>query len=454
MFYCREDELKTLHEQFSSDERTFVLVYGKRRIGKSALIAKAAEDFDGTVINHLCVQSTFQGNLSLLCRSVSQALGLPAFTVSTLPDLFDFLEAQDRRILLVLDEYQYFKSSLRKGELDSYLQAIVDRLSSRVKLVLCGSYIAVMRELLDEDNPLFGRFTSIIHLREMDYLDAQSFYPHLSIHEKIARYAVFGGSPYVLSLLDQEHSLEEEVLNLLLPANSLLRTHIESVMLAEIRKSFDVRILQVLGNGRERYSKIASALGGDGSGLLGKQLKSLLEMETIEKTAPINRATDKKKTFYSIRDNLMRFYFCYLFANGALVERVGAKAFFQNVIAQSLRTFIALRFEDMVRQYFSRRAKAGELPGIEDIGTYWYDDKKRHVNGQFDCVLKRNGTYEFFEAKYYKRPMRRAECEAEEKQVRGIAGLDVGHIGFVCSAGFDFDTDDYSLISGEKLYDL
>lgn len=454
MFVGREKELNELCNQFSSNNRTAVLVYGKRRVGKSTLIAEAAKSFDGVVVSHLCARSTFEGNLSLLCRSTSQALDLPPFTVQTLFDFFDFLEAQNKRILLILDEYQYFKDSLRKGELDSYMQAVIDRLSTNVKIVLCGSYVTVMRELLDRDNPLFGRFTGIVYLHEMDYYDARRFYPHDSVHDTIARYAVFGGSPYVLSMLAPGESLESSVKRLLLPQNSLLRSHVENIMLAEIRKSFDIRILQILGNGKKRYSDIASALGGDNAGLLGKQLNNLLDMETIEKTSPINRKNDKKKTFYSIKDNLMRFYFCYLFANEGAIARIGEDAFYENVVAPSLTQFISLRFEGIVMQYFSRLAKAGKMSGIEDLGTYWYDDPESHENGQFDCVLRQNGAYAFYEAKYYQSPMGLTECQMEEQQVRHLASGGDARIGFVCSAGFDFKSEHYDLISGEDLYCL
>lgn len=452
MFYGREKELALLREQFASSNKTAVLVYGKRRIGKTTLIAEAAKNFNGSVIFHLCAQSTFEGNLALLCRSVAQALGLPPFSIPTLFDLFDFLEAQNKPILLVLDEYQYLKDSARKGEVDSYLQSIIDGLSPQVKVVLCGSYITVMKELLDEGNPLFGRFTGFVFLTEMDYLDAQRFYADLPLHDKIALYAVFGGSPYVLSKLLPEEALESNIKKLLLPQDSLLRTHVESIMLAEVRKSFDVRILQALGNGRKRYSDIASMLGGDGAGLLDKQLKSLLGMETVEKEVPINRKSDKKKTFYSIKDNLMRFYFCYLFANEGLVARIGEDAFYDSVIRTSMRTFVSLRFEGIVSQFFSRQAREGKLEDVEDIGTYWYGDKETRSNGQFDCVIRRNGLYEFYEAKCYRGPMGIEECRDEEAQVRRAVGDAAALVGFVCAGGFDFDSEEYHLITGEDLY--
>lgn len=116
-------------------------------------------------------------------------------------DLFDFLKSRSERLLLVVDEYQFFKDSRKGAEVDSYFQVIIDSLPGHVKLVLCGSYVTMMRELLEEGNPLFGRFTSIIHLEEFDYYDAARFCPGKEPFEKTAFYGMFGGSPFVLSQL-------------------------------------------------------------------------------------------------------------------------------------------------------------------------------------------------------------------------------------------------------------
>ena len=216
MFLAREKELSELRTEFSSDTKSAVLIYGKRRIGKSTLIKEASKSFDGIVVNHLCIKSTFEGNLDLLTRSIMFSLDLPELKFSTITDLFSFVNKQNKRILIIIDEYQYFKESLKEGEVDSYFQGIVDNLSNKVKIVFCGSYISIMKELLKESNPLFGRFTKILFLEELNYYDAALFYPKLPIRDKIRFYSVFGGSPYVLVNLDYKKTLEENIKNLLI----------------------------------------------------------------------------------------------------------------------------------------------------------------------------------------------------------------------------------------------
>ena len=329
MFIGREKELRQLNAELSTWKRkTAVLVYGKRRVGKSTLLSEAAKSFEGVVINHMCVTSTFEGNMELIYRSVSEGLGLPNIRFGSLFEMMDYMKTLDKKILLIIDEYPYLKQTKKKNEVDSYMQAVIDRLPENVKLVLCGSYITVMKELLEEGNPLFGRFSLIQHIRDFDYLDAAKFYPEFSVRDKVAFYAVFGGSPYVLENLDTGLTLRENIERLLLPETGLVRSHIENVMLKEIQKTFDARILEILGNGKKRYSEVRDKIANSETGLLDKQLKILLDMETIQKTEPINRRNDKKKQFYEIVDNLMRFYFTFIFGKAGTIARIAIRDVF------------------------------------------------------------------------------------------------------------------------------
>lgn len=456
MFIGRQKELRQLSAELTGWKRkTAVLVYGKRRVGKSTLIKEAAKSFDGVVINHMCVSSTFEGNLELIYRSVSEALSMPVVQFESLFAMMDYLGKLDKKILLIIDEYPYLKQTKKKNEVDSYMQVVIDRLPENVKLILCGSYITIMKELLTESNPLFGRFSLIQHIRDFDYYEASMFYPELSVRDKIAFYSVFGGCPYVLENLDTDLSLRDNIQDLLLPETGLIRSHIENIMLKEIQKSFDTRILESLGNGKKKYTEIRDRLGGNETGLLDKQLKILLDMETINKTEPINRRDDKKKQFYEITDNMMRFYFSFIFGKAGIISRIGEEQFYNRNIDAVLTQFISRRLEGITLQYFHRIALLGKYPDIEDFGSYWYDDPATKTNGEFDCVLKRSGDqYDFYECKYFDRQMSFEECRQEKEQLKMIRGIQAADIGFVCTGGFSFEEDnnEFILIDGKRLY--
>ncbi|MBR4474951.1 MAG: AAA family ATPase [Oscillospiraceae bacterium] len=455
MFIGREKELKALLAELSTwKKKTAVLIYGKRRVGKTTLIHEAAKAFDGIVVNHLCVTSTFEGNLELIYKSVSESLSLPNIRFDSLFAMMDYLKTLDKKILLIIDEYPYLKETKKKNEVDSYMQAVIDRLPENVKLILCGSYITIMKELLAEDNPLFGRFSLIQHIHDFDYYDASQFCPNLPVREKVAFYSVFGGCPYVLENLETDKSIKDNIIRLLLPETGIIRSHIENVMLKEIRKSYDARILETLGNGKKKYTEIRDQLGGSETGLLDKQLKILLDMETIQKTEPINRRNDKKKQFYEIMDNLMRFYFSFIFGTAGTIVRIGEEQYYARNIEETLEQFISRRFEGITLQYFHRMSIRGNYPDIEDFGSYWYDDPVKKINGEFDCVIKRTGDlYDFYECKYFDRPMTLKECEQEKNQLRKVQGIEVSDIGFVCTGGFDFENKtEFILIDGKALY--
>ncbi len=455
MFIGREKELAALEKELGQwKKKTAVLVYGKRRVGKSTLIKKASESFDGIVINHLCVSSTIEGNMELLYKSVSEALSLPHLRFDSIFSMFEYLGTLEKKILLIIDEYPYLKEAGKKNEVDSYMQRVIDTLPENIKIILCGSYISMMRELLGEDNPLFGRFSLIIHLKEFDYYESSLFYPFLPVRDRIAFYAVFGGCPYVLSNIDTEGTLKDNIISLLLPENGLIRSHIESIMLKEIRKSYDIRILETIKNGKKRYTEIRDSMKSAETGLLDKQLKILLDMDTINKTEPINRKSDKKKQFYEINDNLLRFYFSFIFGSTGTITRINEDQYYNRFVEKALNDFISRRFEDIALEYFHRMSGKEGFCDIEDLGTYWYDDPVTRTNEEFDCVIKRTGElYDFYECKYYEKPMTHEECMREKRQLAGIKGIEAAKVGFICSSGFDFTSKGgFILISGEDLY--
>ena len=139
-------------------------------------------------------------------------------------------------------------------------------------------------------------------------------------------------------------------------------------------------------------------------------------MELIVKKHPINRQDDNKKIYYETNDNLLRFYHTYVYKNKSALQVIGAEAFYDEYISDSIVTFISHRFEEICRDYFSILVKSGKLKGIRDIGTYYYDDSVNKTNGEFDVVLKRKDSYEFYEAKYYQSPLCLSEMKKEESQ--------------------------------------
>ena len=443
MFAGRDKELKELKSQFESSEKTFVLLYGKRGQGKSTLISEAVKSFEGTVINHLCAQTTYEGNVFLLNSSISQALVLEnPIQEKSLEESFNYLKSQDKKIILIINEYRLLRNTKREREIDLMIHCFVEEMPANLKVVLCESYIPEAESLMDEQNPLSEDFSLILGVKEFNYLEASAFYTRYNVRDKIQSYSVFGGSPYVLSKLDYWKSLEDNVIRLLLDRNGELRLYLEQIVLADIQKYFDLRILQILAEGKKRYKEILDILEIEDSGLLDKQLKILLGMDVIVKAAPINKTDDRKKQFYEIRDNLLRFYFLHVFGKDAMIFSMGGKKYYRQIILPQLEAFFSGGFKGIVEEYFTKKT----------FGSFWYDGISAKESRQIECVMESEGGFELYVVNFRKKPMTLIECQTAEKQIKDFLPESFSKINFICSAGFAFEDQGYRLLSAKDLY--
>lgn len=134
--------------------------------------------------------------------------------------------------------------------------------------------------------------------------------------------------------------------------------------------------------------------------------------------------------------------------------RIGEEQYFARKIERVLEDFVSRRLEGITLQYFHRMILQGKYEDVDDYGSNWYDDPSTRTKGEFDCVLKRDGErFNFYECKYFSRPMTMKECREERDQLLKIKGMDISLIGFVCTGGFETENMETSIvICGEDLY--
>lgn len=453
MFIGRDDELRQLSEAFTGP-RSATLLYGKRRVGKTTLIKEALERQQKPYVYYECLRGTMRDNIDGLTRELER-LGLLTFqtTFSSLRDVFAYLNTLPRQLIIVIDEYPYLKAMTPPETVDSTFQAIIDEHLANIDLVVSGSHIGMMRDMLREGNALYGRFGTVIQLKELSYRVAAAFYPAKSAYERIGFHGVFGGSPFVLEQLRGGETLRDNIIGTILTENHPVRLYAAHFLMSDYSRSVNSeRIFAALGNGRKKYTELENLLDAKKTGNLSKQLKSLLELDILAKNAPINRAGDAKKVKYEINDNLMRFWFAYVYRNQSALRMLGAEAFYDQYVAPTLTEFISRRFEALCRDYFSLLARQGKLPGIRDIGTFYYDDPAARTNGEFDVALDFGGSYTICEAKYLKKPMALDEIHREIGQIRAIRDIEVSQIGFISACGFDRKEEGCLYYTGDDLY--
>ncbi len=455
MFVARTRELSKIEEIMKQPDCAS-LIYGKRRVGKTRLIKEALKKQDCAVIYYECIRGTVRDNVNAF---VSVLRGMRVLTFDAVfqsfAEVFAFLNTLPRFFVVVIDEYPYLSAFADQEMIDSVFQNLIDQKLSNIHLVLSGSQISVMSSLLNKGNALYGRFQLILHLKELDYQDAALFYPSKTPYEKAAFYGVFGGSPFVLRELRDDETLEENIIRTVLNENSPVFLYASHILLTDhTNAAIAERILSVLGNGKKKYTEIERSLQTNSNGSLAKQLNSLQAAELISRVFPINRLDDSKKGFYEINDNLLRFWYTYVYRNKSALQMIGPGAFFDQTVSPTLLTeYVPRRFEELCRCYFSRMAKEGRLPGITNIGTYYYDDALRHRNGEFDVALAFGARYSIFEAKYYNKPLSLSEMRREAAQIREIRDLQVSGIGFIAVNGFERKEEPYICYDGDDLYE-
>ena len=451
MFIGREKELTLLQQDYIGKA---VMVYGKRRVGKTTLIQKALENCQHQTVYYECSKGAMQDNIDGLVRELARVKMLPVpLNFSTLQDVFIYLNALPKKIVVVIDEYPYLKKATDSATVDSIFQNIIDNRLSNIELVLSGSHIGMMKDLLQERNALYGRFAVTIKLNELNYLDAARFYPDRTPYDKVAHYAVFGGSPFVNQALNPAATLRENVISTILNPVSAVYLYASQLLLSDYSVKINAeRIFSVIGNGKKRYTEIEDKLDVKKTGNLSKQIKSLTELEIVSRNSPINKIGDNKKATFEINDNLLRFYFTFIYKNASALQVLGAEAFYDEYVAPTLTDFISRRFEGICRGYFSLQVRSGKLKGVRNIGSYYYDDPVHRKNGEFDVALELADGYAIYEAKYYAQPMTLDEIRREAQQVANIKELAVKQLGFIAINGFVEQEKPYTYLDGNDIF--
>lgn len=451
MFIGREKELTLLHQDYIGKA---VMVYGKRRVGKTTLIQKALENCQYQTVYYECSKGAMQDNIDGFVRELVRVKILPVpLNFSTLQDVFIYLNALPKKIVVVIDEYPYLKKATVSATVDSIFQNIIDSRLSNIELILSGSHIGMMKDLLQERNALYGRFAVTIKLNELNYLDAARFYPDRTPYDKVAHYAVFGGSPFVNQALNPAATLRENVISTILNPVSAVYLYASQLLLSDYSVKINAeRIFSVIGNGKKRYTEIEDKLDVKKTGNLSKQIKSLTELEIVSRNSPINKIGDNKKATFEINDNLLRFYFTFIYKNASALQVLGAEAFYDEYVAPTLTDFISRRFEGICRDYFSLQVRSGKLKGVRNIGSYYYDDPVHRKNGEFDVALELADGYAIYEAKYYAQPMTLDEIHREVQQVANIKELAVKQLGFIAINGFVEQEKPYTYLDGNDIF--
>jgi hypothetical protein len=379
-FLGREKELVWLEERFDRPKGQLLVLYGRRRIGKTETLRQFAKDKEH--LFYACTESTDRQQLDafskrLLAKNIPAAKYLSAFASwqEAFLALLE-LDAKTKR-LIIIDEFPYMVKS--NPEISSILQALWDEKLQYedIMLVLSGSSMSfIEHELLAEKNPLYGRATGILQMKEMDFSDAVQFFPTYSPEEKITAYAILGGIPHYLKQFDPSLSLAENIVQNILQKGCVLYTEVEFLMHEELRETAVYNtIISAVALGNTKLSEIHTKTLIEKS-KLSSYLRNLIELGIITREFPVTgslkESSNIQRGLYKITDNFFRFYYAFVYPNTSELEYGGAPGIYTYAVAPSLDEYVSRVFEDIAVQYLRKQNNAGVLPfHFTRIGRWW-----------------------------------------------------------------------------------
>lgn len=394
MFVNRLAELDLLEKRFTSDKAEFFVLYGRRRVGKTELLArfcqgKRALFFVSDLGSEISMRSAF-----------SQLINDTLFGPEQMDAVYSNWEAvfkalgnasKTERLVVVLDEFPYLITTY--PPVASILQKAWDQTlkNTKIMLILCGSYIGMMEEsVLSYKAPLYGRRTAQYLLEPLQFKDARLLFADFSPEDQVRAYAIYGGTPAYLQTIDSKKALDENIVDDILSRGSYLYDEVRFILQQELREPRNYfAILQAIAAGKTKLNEIKLATGLDGA---TAYLDTLQQLHLVERIVPVTTSQPQKsrRGIYRLKDHYLRFWFRFVHPNRSQLERSGSRLVLENQVLPEIDHFASLAFEDICQQYFWLEGLSGNLP-FQPInsGRWWNNSEEIDlvVLGEEEAIL-------------------------------------------------------------------
>lgn len=381
-FVDRTEEQQRLTASLKATAPVFIVLYGRRRLGKSTLIKKVLSLAD---VYYMADQTERSHQIELLAKEIG--LRFDGFDRLIYPDWHALFEALNfrtqERFTLCLDEFRYLAKS--SPELPALLQKLIDAKSLKYNMIICGSSQQLMQGLvLDATSPLYGRADQILkllpigvhYLREVLACSAQ---------DAVEEYAVWGGVPRYWEIRLQSSSLKEAIEYNLLNAQGLLFEEPYRLFIDDMRDIVQAStLLSFIGNGVNRLSKIAARANKPATSLSGP-LDKLITLGYIQREIPFGEnPRNSKKGLYKVSDPFMDFYFRFVVPNRSLIE-LGRRNAVMEKLTRQFNAYVSWHWEELCRRAVSGQVFMGKRYGL---ASRWWGNISRGEQVEIDVVAE------------------------------------------------------------------
>lgn len=438
MFIGREQELKALDQLYASDKFEFAVIYGRRRVGKTALINQWIGD--KKAIYFTGIESNAKQNLENFSRCIMEfGSGIEAdssFASFQAALEYVFRLSQKERLILAIDEYPYVARSLKSFA--STLQMLIDQYkdSSRMMLILCGSSMSYMEDqVLAYKSPLYGRRTAQMKILPFDFDETCRYLKNFSDEDKALLYGIVGGTPQYLMQINDSLSVEENIKNTFLNPVSFLFEEPVNLLKQEVREpGLYTAIIRAIASGASRMSEISGKVG-ENTNVCSLYIKNLIDLGILQKETPYGEKSPHK-SIYAIEDNMFRFWHRFVLENTSVIAR-GAKDLVYRRIAPKLPDYMGKVFEEICRQYLWKQMLDGKSE-VEflSLGRWWGNDPIKKCQAEIDIMGEQDqNTALFAECKWTKEYVDLNVLEALEKRSR-LFHYEKVHLYLFSKSGF------------------
>ena len=388
MFHCRDKELHDLNKRYKKNDFECIVVYGRRRVGKTALINEFCKGKPTVFFSALNASS--QENLEALSKATYEK-DHPRAETAPVYQSFDaaFAEitrmAEEERLVFVIDEYPYLAKANKS--ISSRLQNIIDHTwkNGKLFLILCGSSMSFMEyQVLGYESPLYGRRTGQFKIQALTYKEMTAFNPDLTDEQQAFIYGITGGIPHYINKLDVDGDVDEALKENLFNTSSYLYEEPENLLKQELREpAIYNSVITAVASGASHSNEIATKVGIEAP-ICAKYLKVLLDLGILVKETPITEKAGKK-TIYAIGDNFFRFWYRFVPQNTSAISAGKIERIYDPIIKKHYPDYMGLIFEQMCREYLFLYAE--DVPVVlSDIGQWWGTDSKAKKEVQIDIV--------------------------------------------------------------------
>ncbi|MCG5249509.1 AAA family ATPase [Methylorubrum extorquens] len=377
-FIGRQIELGVLADEYASPAPALVVVYGRRRVGKSRLIQEAAKGrpnvyFQATKVEPSANLAQFQAEIAQSLGADPRIEGISDWT-GTLRFLARHAAEKAQGLVVMLDEFPYLVDGYKA--LPSVLQKFWDSgvaEAGALKLVLCGSAIAQMESLQAESNPLYGRKTRSLDVGPLPLRDAANFFPEWPDEDKVTAYAIFGGIPHYLRAIDPRATLGDNVLRLLFTPSGRFVEEPTNILQSEVgRVNRYSSIISAIAHGLNTGSQISNRIPETkATSGVSSYLETLTGLRILRRENSMDATPRERDSRYVVADPMMAFWHRFVLPNASAVARDAGAEVMKRQVRPKLSEYMGGAFEEICREH--ARSYLQELTGVpaQLIGQEW-----------------------------------------------------------------------------------